>query len=240
MTKSGKKMKKSLQHAFLVMLSFLHFQISTQGNVIITLKPLDKPTSDKENETLSIIDKPQKIPAKLLEKKFDVVSGVLGRLNGQINFSDTNGQMIFMREKIGNTVNILVTESVKPVIYHGNTVHHWIIPDPQNASFYTATKTQNPENEIYSWQIDAASLPANFIVPQDTLVIFGKPSDVVITPGTFITRGDPHLVLPNFFVTKGISAPGAFMQYLKHSRLYRQLKRVYKDAQTYVSSLVTS
>lgn len=209
----------------------------SQQNIILNFKPFPK-LQTNTHKNLSIIDKPEKTPYILAKHQLGSTSGILAVLNGQASFTTTDGLINFKRESIENSLNILITNSISPIIFHGNTVYKWLISDPTKSQLFNAMRIQDPTTQSYSWTIKQIDIPTDQMLPPNTIVLFGDPKNIMIPVGSYVTHEAPHLVLPNFYVKSQFSTPGAYLKYLKHSRLYRQVKKMYKDAQESVSSLI--
>ncbi len=64
-----------------------------------------------------------------------LVKGIYVNYVGFITYTDYNGQIFLPNKQAGNSLLVVVTNQIYPVIFQGNTVHHFEIPQEVDASF---------------------------------------------------------------------------------------------------------
>jgi len=156
-------------------------------------------------------------------------SGIVVTYAGFTTISTMYGQVDLPRRQQNRSFHILISTDFEPVMMAGVTVHHWqLLPDP-NAAMYIATFQQDPETHIYFWDVQSAELPADNIIPLDTIVIVAKPQNIFIPTGITMAKNTVNLMLPDMFAKKGSDFWTDALKFLQVKHFFRTIKSIDKQ-----------
>lgn len=124
--------------------------------------------------------------------------------------------------------SLLITEKIVPIFMVGNTIHHWeIIPTTKNA-FYSLERKQDPETQLYYWEIQEKPLPANNMIPLNTITIFAQPENIYVPKGITLTNSNPQLFLPPLYAKQELNRVEPSLITLKTRQFFDPVKSVTK------------
>lgn len=158
---------------------------------------------------------------------------------GYLSMSNTNGQIIFPRKVVNNSINLLVTNKLSPVFMFGATIAFWEIQDP-NSKMYFFERSQDPETKLFYWEVKEKPLPASNRVPVQTIVIIADPKEIYIPLGTTITRSSANLLLPDIYVKKDINSVANILFTLNIKPFFSTTKQIFKEIPIGYESLVVA
>lgn len=160
---------------------------------VITLFFEPYPTSSKKTKMRAL-------------KKTKIHAGVVTSYSGNIEVSNVNGQVTFLRLNKKPEIKILVTPSynTQPIRMIGKLVNHWELISTKKAEMFTLKLQEDPATKLSFWQVQSIDVPADKIIDKYTLIIFAKPKHIVIPTGITLSDENPNLILPTFYVKKGI------------------------------------
>ncbi len=160
-------------------------------------------------------------------------TGIFVSYMGNFSISDINGQIKFLRKTKSNTVNIVVSQNIKPVFMTSNTIHHFALSKPEDARWYKFDKVFDKRTKKYFWNVSEKNITGPNL-PADILLISSKPSYIYIPTGHFESNDDPNLELPDIYAKQGISTALNAVKFFKVKRYFSPIKSEYKfDAQGY-------
>ncbi len=151
-----------------------------------------------------------------------LVQGIYVTYLGYLTYSDYNGQVTLPNRESENNLTVVVTEQVYPVIFRGNTVHHFEIPEHVDFHIFQYTLAQDPDHKQWHWTVK--QLPAKSRqLPEHALIILAKPQDIEIMPGTFVAHEAPNFILPDIYVHTGANSPVPTLKFLKINHFFEPL-----------------
>jgi hypothetical protein len=217
----------------------LHLPLALQATVVsLSLQPYPFAKEPTSEQLSGILRQPGKLGARVLlsAQAIERTQGIVGTYNGFVSFSDQNGQITFPRMQTKDTVSILITERITPVIMFGNTIHHWQRDPAAPADLYTLSRITNTQTKKLEWLIEKMQLPANDRIELDTLVLLGKPSAFYLPVGTIPTEANPNLLLPPVYVKKNINSTIPALWLIKVRQFFKPVAKEFKKVtDTYYS-----
>lgn len=132
------------------------------------------------------------------------VTGIFSTYYGFLAVSDIHGQTTFPRWQRDESIYILVTQKISPIVMSHNTLSHWELEEGTPAKLYLLEKVQDKETELFFWRATQQNLPKDNQVPRDSITIFAHPKYVYIPTGITLSQQSPHLILPDIFIKRGI------------------------------------
>lgn len=145
-------------------------------------------------------------------------------------FTNNNGQVIFPRRNKKPRIKILVTQMITPIFEPAinkpsATINHWELSNPNNSQFYICELKQDPDIKLYFWNTSQRRLPVNKIIPNDTLIIFADPENIIIPTGPIkIGINTPHFFLPDIFVSPKINRSLNALRFIKIKKYFAPIK----------------
>jgi hypothetical protein len=164
--------------------------------------------------------------------------GIIASYGGYTTASDEYGQISFPYLHTKPEIKLLVASKVTPIMMGGNTVAYWELEANSPASAYIIERKQDNDTKEFYWNTQPAQKPDNLRIDDDTLLIIEDPPSIYIPIGATPTIESPHLILPDFYVKKGIkiNSQAVYMINLRH--LFSPVKNEYKkDSQGYISNI---
>lgn len=230
------KIKKLI---FFIFLSF--FKVFTQDKVpyVITFffRPLiyNQKKIDKENLHRTV-STPGIFTNTVVEQNLAlnyIVNGIFVTYGGFFTYSgftNDNGQIRFPRRNKKPRIKILVTQMVTPIFEPATnrpsaTINHWELSNPESSQFYICELKQDPDIKLYFWHTSQRKLPTNKIIPNDTLIIFADPENIIIPTGPIkLGTNTPHFFLPDIFVSTKINRAVSALRFLKIKKYFAPIK----------------
>lgn len=208
---------KIYQTSGIVILLVAAFSCEAISSLILTIRPYPEPKATHEKLT-NDIQTPGMLTRKVLKNygmKPGGTSGVLATYMGFVGVSSVDGQITFIRNHKNPGVNILIAQTIEPIMMLSNIVHHWEIKPEVPAAMYSMNRKQDDETKLYYWDTQELPLPENKRIPLETIVIFAKPDNIVVPTGITITEGGAQLVLPTIYTRKGFNLVPRTLVFLK-------------------------
>lgn len=193
-------------------------QLTLPDNIItFFIRPYPTGDTMTEVEFKHIIQSPGKLARELLRSMVEVghYQGVIASYMGYITVSDFSGQITFPRLHQLPTIRLLVTPMVEPVMMLGATVHHLELLSSLPAQMYLIDRRQDPETELFYWNVEPTESPQNKRIPLDTIILFTKPSNIKVPSGITLTDNSNMLVLPDIYATQELNVPIEALRVLK-------------------------
>ena len=185
--------------------------------------------------------KPHTIAKRSLEGilHYTPIAGIFSTYFGFLNVSDFNGQTVFPRKQSKTILNLVITNKIIPVIMFKYTVSHWELVPGVNAEMYRCEQKEDEKTQLTFWQVDKVPLPKNnYISPQDSIIIIANPNNIFIPTGITVTKPGANLMLPPFYVKKGIQTTHNALYMLDLTFFFRPVDLLYKKEKTNYETLV--
>ena len=189
-----------------------------------------KLTNNEITKKAKKLQNPKKIAQYTLRslQKGKTAHGIFCTYNGQLAFSNVDGQVNFQRKQKQPDVNLLITLNIKPIFIVGQTIHHWELVGGAPAQHYLVTRTKDKETAETFWDVQKTDLPGNNRIALDTIVIFSKPHYIVVPKGITLIEQDEQLILPDLYVKKNIDKLSSDLYVLSIKHYFEQTKESYK------------
>ncbi|MBY0110347.1 MAG: hypothetical protein K2X90_04520 [Candidatus Babeliaceae bacterium] len=167
-----------------------------------------------------------------------LVQGIYVNYLGYLTYTDYQGQILLPNKESGNSLTVVITSQIYPVLFQGNTVHHFEIPQEVDAAFYEYTLKQDEQHKKWYWNIMHKERPKNSQVPTHALTIMAKPKDIEIMTGTYEAIAEPNFILPDIFVHTSIDNPFCVLKFLKVNRFFKPVEIEKKvDTQSFAQAI---
>lgn len=185
------------------------------------------------------LQRPEKIAKYTLRSilESNASSGIFCTYMGQLALS-SHGQVTFARRQVAPHIKLLITEKINPILMNSQTIHHWEIEGGHPASLYLVEQKVDPETEIEFWDVKKIALPENNIISLDSIIIFAKPSHIVVPQGITIVEREAQLLLPDLYVKKNIDKLASSLYVLNLKRFFNQTKPIYQIKPTQYSKIL--
>ena len=167
----------------------------------------------------------QSFAKKMLKELYN--TGIFVSYLGNSAVSDKNGQVVLKMQKKTNIINMVITQSIKPVFMKSNTIHHFIISDKTDAKWYRFQKTEDNKTKKYFWVVTEKNITSENL-PADILIVSTKPKHIYVPVGKFPSNDDPNLVLPDIYAKNGISTSLNAIKFFKVKKYFSPIKPEYK------------
>jgi hypothetical protein len=171
--------------------------------------PVISNTNTEEKNGLNLYEKKKnsyeelhyEIAKKLLETNMQGIKGVFAHYRGYNSMSDKNGSIIFPRIDDSNTISIVITQNIQPIIIHGQVPDHFIIDENFKHASYVAEKTDDGESlSIMKWRVKPhPSLITNKKIPYPTIIIIGDPDMFFFDTNAYPMDSSINVLLPTLY-----------------------------------------
>ena len=153
------------------------------------------------------LHKPGKIATNQVKNYFSPsqLSGIFATYGGYLIASDVNGEISFPRRHSKPVIYLIITEHLIPIVMSGNTIHHWELDPSMPAHMYKYEQHVDPDTHLHYWQVTQVPVPADHIIPLESIAIMANPKYVYVPQGITVFKETPHLVLPDIYIKKGIN-----------------------------------
>lgn len=218
---------------------FILFNNIYADNIItFFLKASPEVKSDQlENHIKKIAENPDKAHKYAIKRELwdsHIYSGVYALLHGDLTYSDLNGQIIFHREGILDTINILVTPDIRPVLVNPKnkaTISGFIItPNANFRIFRYVRKIDNDGKNFWSVteftdQVDPQKINK---IDRNTIVLAANPDGVNIPTGNFPAIGGENFILPDIVMLPNFKKAVSAFKIFKRRQYFNPEKLTYK------------
>ena len=234
-------MKKNRAYYY-IMLLVISWYIPITCSPVVTFFYRDYPTDEAQALHLSNkLSNPKSLAKKSLETltHHNRIAGIFSTYYGYLQPSNINGQTRFPRKQGTDTLLIIVTPKITPVMMFQNTVSHWELEPGVEAAAYKAEYMHDAETNLDYWNVQPTSLPENNQIPSlDSLIIFAKPKNIYIPTGITLTKPGPNLVLPDMYVKRGICNVCNALYLVNLTPFFRPVTILYKQGKKELGSVV--
>lgn len=156
-------------------------------------------------------------------------SGIVVTYAGFTTISTIYGQVDLPRRQQKTSFHVLVSTDFEPVMMAGVTVYHWQLLPNANAAMYTVTLQQDPDTKVHFWDVQPAELPADKVIPLDTIVIVAKPQNILLPTGITTAKNSINLILPDMYAKKSADFWSDALNFLQVKHFYRTIKSIDKQ-----------
>jgi len=192
--------------AFSIAQLLASLQLNADHVITFFIRPYPQAQRHESFNFMQKIHKPGKLAKYYLKKlRQDApTAGIFCTYAGFLTASNLIGQVTFPRKHEAPELTIIVAKKISPMIMAGNTIHHWEIAPDTPARSYHLEQKQDPETELWYWDVTPSEIPENGIIRVQSILIFAKPKNIFIPEGISLTTDGPNLVLPAVYTKKGI------------------------------------
>lgn len=179
-------------------------------------------TEPTTEELLQVISNPGPLHHRLIYQKNTAryTSGIFVLYEGRVTYSDADGKVILPRLTADETITVIVTERITPVIKHGNTVSYFQLKDAYPASFYQFSRMKKAGKMVWKVSRDETT---TLHVPTNAIIILALPTALTINEGIFPATPGPNLILPSIFVNSVIPTQDSAIAEITLSRFFAPL-----------------
>lgn len=170
---------------------------------------------------------------------YSKTQGIAATYSGIIALADAYGQIIFPRKHTADSVTLVITQKIKPIIMFGTTLAHWIIEDPEATQLFTITKTTDPATNILFWDAQPTTLSTDKIIPAEAVILIANPNNVYIPIGITITKKSNHLLLPPVYIKNEFDALTNTLIIFNLRQFFGSLKTETKDENNTRSRIIS-
>lgn len=154
-------------------------------------------------------------------------AGVFSTYAGYVDISNLNGQTTYPRKHHEPFLYLIVTQEIVPVMMFESTVAYWEIPKDKAAACFKLEKKQDEKTELYIWDVQHEHRPLDNKIPLESLVIIADPRDIYVPVGVSLADSSPHLLLPPFYVKRGMNIVKNSLYMLTISHLFGPSRILY-------------
>ncbi len=158
---------------------------------------------------------------------------------GYLSMSNINGQIVFPRKVVNDSVNLLVTNKIRPVFMFGSTIAFWEIQDP-DSKMYLLEREQDKDTKLFFWQTKEKQLPASKRVPVQTIIIIAEPKEIYVPIGATPTKHSANLILPDIYVRKNIDNISNILFVLNIKPFFSKTNQIFKEIPIGYESLIVT
>lgn len=221
-----KKMQKALLIALFSYSSFMHGDTSHVLTFFIDEYPsINKNQNEREKSPHMI-------------QKHASNHGIYATYYGYKTISDTNGQCTFPLKQNELEFHILVVNNPLPLFMLYNTVHHFIVPEKMEHTYYSVRQKEDEKLQLTFWDVQKSTLPKDRHIPLDTITIYAHPDEIYIPTGVSLTQKSPHLVLPTMYAKNHIKLSKNVITFLDYSEFFAPIERGIKREQSDLSTMI--
>jgi hypothetical protein len=158
--------------------------------------------------------------------------GIYALYGGFFTYSDYEGQIVIPRKHSEDTLTLIITPRITPVIIQGNTVHHFITDETSPAKWYSFERVKRSQvtkdNLPALWKVTKMVPPANRIIPPYALVLLEEPDLIEVQEQEIPTTATANLILPDLYIDPDTSTAYSALNFLKISNYFAPLRKLYR------------
>jgi hypothetical protein len=228
-----KKKEIFMRKKCLVLLSVAYFLGAGTPLFAATLALYFRPYPSNEQHAATLADKLQS-PGKIAKHTVkglaghSLVAGIISTYAGFLQVSDYNGFTYFPRKHSSPKIYLVITKKMTPMVMFAQTVHHWELNPGVDAHMFLIERKKDDETQTVFFDVQAAPLPEDHIIPLEAIVILAKPADLYVPLGITLTNDSENWLLPDIYVKKGINVVDNMLYLLNMSHLFRPVELEYK------------
>lgn len=188
------------------------------ATITLFIEPYKELKTVLVESTKKFFNKPgSKFPKKHLKRTVPILkhTSFFASYAGYCAHSNEQGEIIFPRKHPQDTVTLVITPKVTPVILIGKTVNRFIVPASAPTALFEFTRKKSGDTAY--WEVTQKELPSSRIISPFAITIFGTPDQFSVPLESTITLPGPDLVLPSLKATKHATDTPALL-FLKVSK----------------------
>jgi hypothetical protein len=192
---------------FFILALFLHNpSIRAEQLIVEFLKPYPVIASQENGKKLADkLDKPGKPSTFRTKRMFEPsMAGIFATYGGFLDISDSLGEISFPRKHSKPFIYLVITQKMTPIVMGGNTIHHWELEEDEAVEVYKFEQQYDEEFHTHYWLVTQEPIPANNIIPLESIAIFADPKYVYVPLGITPFKESPHLILPQIYIKPGL------------------------------------
>lgn len=228
-----KAMKRFYSLHYLIIIIFaLQISILSGKNMIsLFIRPF--PTKQETPTLENLIRKIQllgRTSYKILKEALSrrTYDGILATYYGYITLSDFNGQIVFPRKHQKDTILLLITPIIEPIMMIGTIVHHWETLPGLPAQCFSLERKQDETTQAYYWDTQETEIQKSNHIPLETIVLFAHPNNIFVPTGITLTTKSPHLILPTIYAQKDLKIAANALRVLKIKHFFSSVDSAIK------------
>jgi len=229
-------MKTCLKTIFLLAItSFAQMAAQTTSHLItFFMRPYPYVYMEEKEVTQEYADRkskklrrPDKIAKYTLRSILETstASGIFSTYHGQLAVSDFEGQVSFARMQADPDLHLLITPRIDPFLKKQQVIDHWEIERGVPAQLYSVSLVEDEDTEISYWNVERIDPIPNKRIDLNTIIVFAKPSHILVPEGISIVKRSPNLVLPDLYVKKNVDKLSTSLYVLNLKRFFQQTQK---------------
>ncbi|CAN5196235.1 hypothetical protein BH09DEP1_BH09DEP1_0200 [soil metagenome] len=210
---------------------FLHnHSIRAEQLIVEFLKPYPTIASPENGKKLvGKLDKPGKSNNFSTKRLFaPSMAGIFATYGGFLDISDSLGEIAFPRKHTKPFIYLVITQKMVPIVISGNTIHHWELEEDEAVEVYKFEQLYDEEFHAHYWNITQEPIPANNIIPLESIAIFADPKYVYVPLGIIPLKESPHLILPQIYIKPGFDLTAQALYVLNITHYFGSVISEYK------------
>jgi hypothetical protein len=188
------------------------------ATITLFIEPYKEIKTVVEDATKKFFNKPgSKFPKRQLKRMVPILkhTSFFASYAGYCTYSNEMGEITFPRKHPQDSVTLIITPKITPVILIGKTVNRFIIPESAPTALFEFTRKKDGDTAY--WEIAQKALPSSRIISPFALTLFGTPDQFEVSLESTVTLPGPDLVLPSIKATKHATDTPALL-FLKVSK----------------------
>lgn len=180
------------------------------------------------------VNTPGRMLKSVVKKKLSPVllySGIYAAYAGTLTHSNANGQVLFERFTPEAKIRVLITEDMKAVPVNplnNKTLYGFTVDPKAESAQYLFERVQDPETELYSWNVSVEPVNKKKRIAYDTIIIFAEPKNIIAPVGPTATTLNENFVLPDFYATPNNKTAANAFRFLKVRHYFAPVKFEFK------------
>lgn len=222
--------KVIVQILFIVTFFLNNHSLRAEQVITLFLKPYPVVSIEAASKKLAQkFNKPGKVATNRSKHILPAqVSGIFATYAGFLTVSNYDGQISFVRKHSKPFIYFLVTERFTPILRSGNTIDHWELEEGIPARMYKMEQIEDSDSHMPIWQVTQEPLPANNIIPLESMVLIADPKYVYVPVGISLYKASPHLLLPDVYIKKGINLTQNALYIVNLTHYFGSIIPIYK------------
>ena len=156
------------------------------------------------------------------------MAGIFATYAGFLDISDSLGEIAFPRKHTKPFIYLVITPHMVPIVQSGNTINHWELDEDDPVEIYKFEQLYDEEFHTHYWLATQEPIPANNIIPLESIAIFTDPKYVYVPLGITPFRESPHLILPQIYIKPGFDLTAEALYVLNITQYFGSVISEYK------------
>ncbi|HBY06034.1 MAG: hypothetical protein UV38_C0002G0214 [candidate division TM6 bacterium GW2011_GWE2_42_60] len=173
-----------------------------------------------ENFELAKLPEDQKLLKVRLKPHTKGNGGVIATYMGYFSIFNENGMLEFPRKTDSNTLRVIITKHIIPVIIRGQNIEFFGRKENAAAAYYQFERVEDKEKKEFVWHVSKLETPTSLKTAPDDIIICAKPDEIFVPTGTFSTFGGQNFLLPPLYPTQSLKRNLNALSFLKINRRY--------------------